>query len=70
MPTRSRGKSRVPRCCTIDSMPLVEKDGRLYGPGTYDMKGGLVNMVFALRALQALGLTPEVVPIAFINSDE
>ena len=55
---------------TLDHMPVVEKEGRLYGPGTYDMKGGLVNIVFALRALQTLGLKPEVIPIILINSDE
>jgi glutamate carboxypeptidase len=55
---------------TLDTMPVIEKDQRLYGPGTYDMKGGLVNIVFALRALQTLGLQPEVTPIVLINSDE
>jgi glutamate carboxypeptidase len=55
---------------TLDHMPVVEKDGRLYGPGTYDMKGGLVNMVFALRAIQTLGLAPTVSPVILVNSDE
>jgi len=55
---------------TLGHMPVIEKEGRLYGPGTYDMKGGLVNIVFALRALQTLGLQPEVTPIVLINSDE
>ncbi|MCL7960142.1 MAG: M20 family metallopeptidase [marine benthic group bacterium] len=55
---------------TLDTMPVIEKGGRLYGPGTYDMKGGLVNILFALRALQTLGLQPEVTPIVLVNSDE
>src|SRR5687767_12552187 len=25
----------------IERMPLVERDGRLFGPGIFDMKGGL-----------------------------
>lgn len=40
------------------------------GPGIYDMKAGLVEMIFALKALQALELQPKVAPIIFINSDE
>jgi len=55
---------------TLARMPVSRRSGRLYGPGTYDMKGGLVNIVFALRALQTLGLQPEVVPIVLVNSDE
>lgn len=55
---------------TLDAMPVIERSGRLYGPGTYDMKGGLVNIVFALDALQALGLDPPVTPVVLVNSDE
>jgi glutamate carboxypeptidase len=55
---------------TLKEMPLEVGDGVLKGPGVYDMKGGLVQMVFALRALHALGLEPEVTPVVFINSDE
>ncbi|NNK48237.1 MAG: M20 family metallopeptidase [Gemmatimonadetes bacterium] len=55
---------------TLETMPVVENDGRLYGPGTYDMKGGLVNIVFALRALQTLDLSPVVTPVVLVNSDE
>ena len=40
------------------------------GPGVYDMKAGLVEIIFALKSLQALKLQPEVAPIIFINSDE
>jgi glutamate carboxypeptidase len=34
------------------------------------MKGGLTQIVFALRALRDLGHEPEVTPVVFINSDE
>ncbi len=55
---------------TLDSMPL-EVDGNIIrGPGVYDMKGGIAQMVFALRAIAALGLEMELTPLVFINSDE
>lgn len=55
---------------TLGKMPVEVKDGVIKGPGVYDMKGGLVQMVFALRALEDLGLRPTVTPIVFVNSDE
>jgi glutamate carboxypeptidase len=54
----------------VPGMPVEVRDGRLHGPGVYDMKGGLVIGIFALRALHDLGLAPAVEPAFFINSDE
>ena len=55
---------------TLAEMPLHESDGQLFGPGVADMKGGLVEIVFALRALHELGLQPSVTPVVFVNTDE
>lgn len=55
---------------TLREMPVHLHDGRLYGPGVYDMKAGLVQTVFALRAVRALGVVPPVDPLVFVNSDE
>ena len=55
---------------TLSSMPITIRAGRMTGPGIYDMKGGLVLMIFALRAIARQGLEPEVQPVVFVNSDE
>ena len=55
---------------TLQSMPLVFEADTLRGPGVYDMKAGLVEMIYALRTIEALGLEPAVAPLCFINSDE
>jgi len=57
---------------TIQEMPVEvdEARGVVRGPGVFDMKGGIVQIVFALRALNDLGLQPTVTPVVFLNSDE
>jgi glutamate carboxypeptidase len=55
---------------TLEEMPVVREGNVLRGPGVFDMKGGLVEMVFAVRALQALDVPLPATPVAFINSDE
>ncbi|MEM7416603.1 MAG: M20 family metallopeptidase [Gemmatimonadota bacterium] len=55
---------------TLHRMPLTVEGDTLSGPGTLDMKGGVTQILFALRALRELGRTPSVDPIVFVNSDE
>ena len=55
---------------TLSKMPFRVKGGKAYGPGAFDMKGGLVHALFALEALQALQI-PLRKRIVFVwNSDE
>ena len=55
---------------TIEEMPISYENGKIMGPGIYDMKAGLTQLFFALLAIKALSLPLKVTPIVLINSDE
>lgn len=55
---------------TLTEMPIETKDGRMKGPGVYDMKGGLTQIVYALKTLRQLDLEAKVTPVILVNSDE
>jgi glutamate carboxypeptidase len=55
---------------TLAKMPLCSANRRLWGPGIFDMKAGLVLALFAVDALRAAGLRPCKRLVFLWNSDE
>lgn len=50
--------------------PFLVKDDRVYGPGVYDMKGGDVIALFALRALNAVGYEDRQIKLVLTGDEE
>lgn len=55
---------------TLEKMPIQEHNGKMTGPGIYDMKAGLTQMIFSLQAIREMSLPTSSCPIILINSDE
>jgi len=55
---------------TLRAMPFRQELGRLWGPGVFDMKAGIVFFLFAAEALRVLGIpVPSQVTLQ-LNADE
>jgi glutamate carboxypeptidase len=52
---------------TLAKMPFRVSGGRAWGPGTFDMKGGLVLALFAVDALKATGIKPNKRLVFFVE---
>lgn len=55
---------------TLALRPTRIEDGKLYGPGAIDMKGGITIVLSALKGLQALNMFPERPIWVLTTSDE
>ena len=55
---------------TLTNMPFRVTAGKVYGPGTFDMKAGIVQALFAVDALLALKIYPGKRVVFLWTSDE
>ncbi|MDH3321836.1 MAG: M20 family metallopeptidase [Flavobacteriaceae bacterium] len=55
---------------TLKEMPIIQKGFKMQGPGVFDMKAGLTQIIFALKAIRDLNLNCSITPVVLINSDE
>jgi glutamate carboxypeptidase len=55
---------------TLAQMPFRVRGGRAFGPGILDMKSGIIIGLWAIRALEALRISPPGPIRFFLNSDE
>lgn len=77
--TYGEGDSQILILCHFDTVwplgeaqrrPFTIEDGCGKGPGVYDMKGGTLIGLFALKAIQQLGLRPRHKLVYLLTSDE
>jgi len=54
----------------IERMPFTEKDGRLYGPGIFDMKSSIAVALLAMRALAELQMQAPRVTMLWTTDEE
>jgi glutamate carboxypeptidase len=54
----------------LERMPLVERDGRLHGPGVFDMKSGIAVAMLALRALAEHSRLDSTKVVFLLTTDE
>lgn len=55
---------------TVAARPFTLRDGKAYGPGVLDMKGGVTIAVFAMKALKEVGWAKRSVRLVLAGDEE
>lgn len=55
---------------TVAARPFTLRDGKAYGPGVLDMKGGVTIAVFAMKALKEVGWAKRPVRLVLAGDEE
>jgi glutamate carboxypeptidase len=56
---------------TLASMPFRVANGRAFGPGSFDMKAGIVQAIYAIRALKEPdGRLPRAITVLLVTDEE
>lgn len=55
---------------TIEKRPFTILDGKAYGPGVLDMKGGVVAFLYAIKALNAAGFAERPIKVLLAGDEE
>ena len=55
---------------TIEKRPFTVRDGKAYGPGVLDMKGGVVAFLYAIKALNAAGFSERPIKVLLAGDEE
>lgn len=54
----------------IERMPIIQREGKLHGPGVFDMKSGIAVSMLAMRALAVLGAPAPTVVMLWTTDEE
>jgi len=55
---------------TVNERPFAIRDGKAYGPGVLDMKGGIVAILYTVKALRAAGFSERPLKIMLAGDEE